>query len=307
MVVAGCGMVLVILTLAGFASRMHWRCEQACHFRVQYFWLLGLAGLFLLCAKRRRLAAVFMVASMINLIMVAGIYWPARTKPGTGQPLKCIAFNVLGENDRHDEVLAFLRREQADLVLLMEVQPAWKASIEQLQDLYPYQLVEAQVDHFGIALLSRNPLESRLAKFGGAEVTTVVAGVPWESRTILFVGTHPLPPGTGAMAAARDEQLIALASFLNGQEDPVVLMGDLNTTSYSHVFHDLCSTTGLRDSRQGFGVQASWMPHLPVLEIAIDHCLVPPEIHVADRHVGPRMGSDHRPVIVELMWSAVVP
>ena len=304
-IVAAAAIVLVALTLAGFAARMNWRCEQACHFRVQYFWLLGIAGLLLLCAKRRRLAALVLVASLLNLIAVAGIYWPASSKPGAAEMLKLVSFNVLGENQRYDDVVAFLRSEQSDLVLLMEVQPAWKECIEQLRDLYPHQLVEARDGHFGIALLSRHPLETaRIETFGSAELPSVVATVRLADRRVLVVGTHPPPPGTRSMAAARDEQLLALVTFVKSQNDPIVLIGDLNTTSYSPAFRDLCESTGLRDSRQGFGIQASWTPRLPVLEIAIDHCLVPAQSHVAERRVGPRLGSDHRPVIVELMWSA---
>jgi endonuclease/exonuclease/phosphatase (EEP) superfamily protein YafD len=303
-ITAAVAIVLVALTLAGFVARMNWRCEQACHFRVQYFWLLGLAGLFLLCVKRRRLAALALIASLVNLVVVAGIYSPARTEPAAAQKLKLVSFNVLGENQRHDDVAAFLRSEQPDLVLLMEVQPAWKECIAQLGDLYPHQIVEARAGHFGIALLSREPLDqASIQTFGSAELPSVVTTIRLADRQLLFVGTHPPPPGTRAMAEARDEQLRALASFVKSQNGPVVLMGDLNTTSYSPVFRNLCESTGLRDSRQGFGIQATWMPRLPILEIAIDHCLVPPEIHVANRRVGPHLGSDHRPVIVELMLS----
>ena len=140
--------------------------RPACHFRVQYFWLLGIAGLLLLCAKRRRLAALVLVASLLNLIAVAGIYWPASSKPGAAEMLKLVSFNVLGENQRYDDVVAFLRSEQADLVLLMEVQPAWKECIEQLRDLYPHQLVEARPGilalHYSAAIRWKLPASKRL-------------------------------------------------------------------------------------------------------------------------------------------------
>src|SRR5436190_24112621 len=42
---AAAGTVVVVgLTLSGFAARWWWRFEQACPFRVQYFWLLALAS-----------------------------------------------------------------------------------------------------------------------------------------------------------------------------------------------------------------------------------------------------------------------
>jgi endonuclease/exonuclease/phosphatase (EEP) superfamily protein YafD len=164
--------------------------------------------------------------------------------------------------------------------------------------------VEARSDHFGIALLSREPLERvRTVWLGSAKLPTVVAELRHGGRPLLLVGTHPPPPGNRSMATLRNEQLAAVASFVRQQTIPAVVAGDLNATSYSPFFQNLCASAGLRDSRQGFGIQASWTPRLPVLELAIDHCLVPPAIHVADRRVGPHLGSDHRPVQVRLTWT----
>jgi endonuclease/exonuclease/phosphatase (EEP) superfamily protein YafD len=79
----------------------------------------------------------------------------------------------------------------------------------------------------------------------------------------------------------------------------LVLLGDLNTTSWSPHFRDLINTAGLKDSRAGFGIQPTWPAGTPPLWIPLDHCLVSPEIKVHDRRVGPNVGSDHFPVIVE--------
>jgi endonuclease/exonuclease/phosphatase family metal-dependent hydrolase len=57
---------------------------------------------------------------------------------------------------------------------------------------------------------------------------------------------------------------------------------------------------GLRDSREGFGLQNSWPAYWPWLSITIDHCLVSRDIRLIDRKVGPDIGSDHYPVLVEV-------
>jgi endonuclease/exonuclease/phosphatase (EEP) superfamily protein YafD len=82
-----------------------------------------------------------------------------------------------------------------------------------------------------------------------------------------------------------------------------LVVGDLNTTDFSPCFRDFLKASGLQDSRQGRGIQASWGP-FPLLEIAIDHCLTAPEIAVMQRRVGPHLGSDHRPVIIDLRLPA---
>jgi endonuclease/exonuclease/phosphatase family metal-dependent hydrolase len=164
--------------------------------------------------------------------------------------------------------------------------------------------VVSRRDNFGIALLSKTPWRDvQTEEFGVSEVPTIVATLVHAEINWTFVGTHPVPPGSAATSAARNEQLALIADYVQRQSLPVVIAGDLNLTSHSPYFHDLLGATNLRDSRQGFGVQASWSPRLPALEIPIDHVLVPPEFQVTNRRVGPRMGSDHRPVVAAISWA----
>ncbi len=296
--------MLIGLTFGGFFARYWWRFEQASHFCVQYLWLLTpLAGVLWL-ARCWRLAAVATAATLVNLSLVAPIYWPAAPPPVEGESLRLISFNVLAENRRHADVLEFLRGQQAEIVLLMEVDSTWSSKLADLSDIYPHRHVIPREDHFGIALLSRIPLEDvQTMEFGTAGLPSVVAKFSRSGREVLLLGTHPLPPGTAQMAAERNEQLQEIAEYVRQQKAAVILAGDLNVTSYSPYFTDLLDDTNLRDSRQGFGVQASWAPRLPILQIPIDHCLVSPEIGVLDRRIGPDLGSDHRPVLVELRIS----
>ncbi|MBW1762831.1 MAG: hypothetical protein JRJ64_15305 [Deltaproteobacteria bacterium] len=68
---------------------------------------------------------------------------------------------------------------------------------------------------------------------------------------------------------------------------------------WNHHFRRLLKRTGLRDSSQGRGVQPTWPTHNPLLRIPIDHCLHSEGIHVVQKKIGPAVGSDHYPVIVD--------
>jgi endonuclease/exonuclease/phosphatase (EEP) superfamily protein YafD len=186
-------------------------------------------------------------------------------------------------------------------VLLLEVDEAWKRALGELADVYPQQHVVARDDHFGLALLSRIPWDRiETLQTGDAELPTVVAEWPLdESGRLTFIGSHPLPPGSRVMAKMRNEQLRELAALAKQTSGPVILAGDLNVTSFSPYFRDLLRDSGLWDSRQGRGIQATWGP-MPLLEIAIDHCLLSREFAVRHRYVGPHLGSDHRPVTIDV-------
>ena len=304
---AAAGTVVVAgLSLSGFAARWWWRFEQACHFRVQYFWLLALARVVLLAARRRRLAVLAALAAIVNGLTFLPLYWPPPIAITGGQKLRVVSFNVLSGNSEREGVLAFVREKQADLVLLLEVSNDWARAVERLSDLYPHRHIVPRDDNFGIALLSRIPWRDvQTVELGQAAVPTIVAQFEIDQHPVVLIGTHPLPPGSRSMATLRDEQLVEVAKLVRGQQGAAIVAGDLNTTDFSPCFRDLLATTSLRDSRQGHGIQASWGP-FPFLEIAIDHCLVSPEIAVLQRSVGPHLGSDHRPVIVDLRFHGTV-
>ncbi len=304
--VAACTVVVILFTFAGFAARYWWRLEQLCHFRVQYFWLLANAAAVMLLGGRRRLAALAGIAAVVNLATILPIYIPARRdQPSSAagfQPVRLVSFNVLGKNRQYDDVAGWLRNESADVVLLMEVQPHWMPAIESLRDLYPHQQVEPRRDNFGIALLSKSPWDKiETVEFGSAELPSVVATFNSEGTPWTLVGTHPLPPGSAQAAAARNEQLADIGKFVKHQPGPVLVAGDLNLTEHSPYFNDLLRAGDLHDSRQGIGIQASWSARLPGLDLPLDHVLVSREWIVNSRRVGPHLGSDHRPVVAQLM------
>jgi len=292
--------IAATLTFAAFAARYHWRLEQACHFRVQYFWSLLLAAVVLRAAKRPRIAALALIASLTNLAVIAPIYWPTQSPNNTGPKLRVISFNLLRDNPEHAAVTQFLRHEQADIVLLMEVTPEWATVIETLGDVYPHQKIVSRSDAFGIALISRHAWdECQAIDIGADDLPTLVAYFRVDEAPFIFIATHPLPPGSRTTAQERNFQLAALGRFARQASAATILVGDLNITDFSPYFGDLLRVSGFRDSRQGRGVQASWGPLVGV-EIPIDHCLVSPTIAVRNRHIGPHLGSDHRPVVVDL-------
>jgi endonuclease/exonuclease/phosphatase (EEP) superfamily protein YafD len=58
---------------------------------------------------------------------------------------------------------------------------------------------------------------------------------------------------------------------------------------------------GLCDTRAGFGLQASFPAWSAVMRIPIDHVLASCSIGVRDRWIGPDIGSDHLPVLIDLV------
>ena len=81
-----------------------------------------------------------------------------------------------------------------------------------------------------------------------------------------------------------------------------MVVGDLNCTPWSPHFRRLLRDAGLRDVARGRGLEPTWYPTSLPLGIPIDHVLVSDEIGVANRELGSDLGSDHRPVRVEISF-----
>jgi endonuclease/exonuclease/phosphatase (EEP) superfamily protein YafD len=137
--------------------------------------------------------------------------------------------------------------------------------------------------------------------FATAEPRAVEVSFDVGNSQIRVLGSHPLSPITAERAALRDAQLEWAADWAAGQAGPVVVTGDLNATQWSHAWRGLVAETDLRDSTRGFGLQPSFpMDGNPLIRVQIDHLLHSGALVTLDRHLGPRLGSDHAPLIVRL-------
>jgi endonuclease/exonuclease/phosphatase (EEP) superfamily protein YafD len=95
--------------------------------------------------------------------------------------------------------------------------------------------------------------------------------------------------------------MVEMADFVNQSKHPAIVMGDLNMSMWSPYFRQFIQATGMKSSRQGFGVQPSWPADSPLLQIPIDHCLVSKDdILLIHNRIGKDIGSDHYPLIADL-------
>jgi endonuclease/exonuclease/phosphatase (EEP) superfamily protein YafD len=290
-----------VATLAGWLSWWWWPGELASHFRVQYFWI-GLVCVLALAAGRHwRDAALAAIPVILNLAVILPLYWPTSALPSDSPSLRVASINVYSGNRRHADVLKFIGDCHPDVVVLLEVTTHWQDLFDGLKADYPFQEIELRGNNFGIGLVSRVPLESATVReTGAAGLPSIVARLRWNGAPVTIIGTHPLPPGRSDMWRLRNDQFAALAQHFRTLNEAVVLIGDLNSTSWSAHFGTLLDGTRLRDSRAGYGVQNSWPAWSIFPRISIDHCLVSPEIVVRKRFIGPDVGSDHFPLVLDL-------
>ncbi len=297
------GTVLAFLaTVTGFLGRLWWIFELTSHFRLHLALALGALAAIWALKRRWRLAAIGGAVAAVNAVLVLNLLWPLDNPVATAGPqLRLVTLNVHTANERSDLVLEFLRRIDADVVQLIEVNERWMIDLGSLHTNYPHLIAEPREDNFGIVLFSRLPLtNSEVVEFGKAEVPSITATIAVGGQDIFLLGTHLLPPGSAENARLRNEQLKEIAARIRRCALPAIVLGDLNCTPWSPYFGELLRDSGLKNTSRGRGLFGSWPAWLPLARISLDHCLVTPAIHVINKQLGPPVGSDHLPLVIEL-------
>ena len=291
-------------TLAGYLAGLHWVLELFSHFRIQLAVGALLLLLLALLLRRRWSGALALAALLANLYPV----WPYL--PGLGraeaQPppsLRVMAFNLHHRHADLAAVEAYLARARPDFVLLTELPPGGADWLAGLRPAFPHQAVERISTVFDVALLSRAPLASADFDRSVASylpvLTTRICDPGTPARCLTVIGLHAANPlGNSGL---RDRQLRLAAQKAAAVSDGMVLMlGDLNTTPWAPIFGEVLERGRLRDSAQGFALKGTWMSRNPLFGLPIDHVLLGDGIEPTARRVGPDLGSDHFPLIVDL-------
>jgi endonuclease/exonuclease/phosphatase (EEP) superfamily protein YafD len=309
---SGCGIAIVLITLLSLLSNVAWHpyLELTTHFRVQYWVISILLFIGVLCQRSKRWIWVCLFSLAIQLEAILPWYLPPSIS-STGvnlYPVRILLSNVYFRNQNPHKLLDLVAVEHPDLIVIQEKTAVWITALEPLKSEFPY-FFQAPDD---IAIWSRLPLQTPTL-MGASGQSSIAATVTIANQPVAIVATHPPPPKPNLLQL-RNAEFDWVATHIQAQSTPVILIGDLNTTVWSPYYRQLEHTTGLYNTRRGFGILPTWpapTPYAksrallnwltPLLRIPIDHCLVSPEIRVRSLRLGPNVDSDHLPLIADLL------
>jgi endonuclease/exonuclease/phosphatase (EEP) superfamily protein YafD len=289
--------------LLATAGGAHWALDLLSHFPHQCLVLLLLALCVQVPARRWWTAALLLPSIALTVARLWPLWFGGGPDPATGAvPLRVLAVNLCYENATPDAVLPQVEAFAPDLLAMTEFTPDARDRLQPLRAHYPHAVEVPRTGAFGIALWSRVPLrDAHTVPIGDFGFPTIVAIADTAAGPLGVVVAHPPPPRGAANTHARDSAIAALPALLATLPPRRLVLGDLNATRWSSPLRALLAATGLRDSCEGRGLQASWPSSLPRwLGIAIDHVLVSPDLAVTERRVGDAFGSDHLPVLATI-------
>lgn len=307
-------------TLLGFAGNIWWMFELLDHPRPQYCLIL-LVALVVGGISHQAWSFIWCLPLALNLIVILPLFFTfpeASNFKGSANPplsntLRIIHANLDRGNLNTTPAIQYIESQNVDLILLQEVTAKWLAKLE--SDITKYKVVKSLPleDSLGVAMLvpvkpskSIEVLTTQIIKLPSYSnrpliETTVKLGT-LKVAVLSFSVIRPRSTDTSAFQIVEFDSVSDWSHSQqkeNGSE--VVIIGDFNSTSWSARFRSLLHKSELHNSQRGFGFQPTWHSDLPSwLMIAIDHCLHSKSLKTINRSTGPKIGSDHLPVFVEL-------
>jgi endonuclease/exonuclease/phosphatase (EEP) superfamily protein YafD len=286
-----------LVSVAAFFGQYSWRLDLIANFRPQLGVLLLVLGLLLMAGRWWKTGWAVLIIAVGNMLTVLPLFLEPTTPTPTEAEFRVLSFNLRASNEQFAAVIDYIDEVDADVVFLHEVSRPWELAIASAD--LDYQIYNSREGDLIFATLVMTKDEADVHSYGFELRGPRAVQVEVDGLTLL--GIHPLSPTDEERAHLRNQQLGFVREWFETTPGPRVVAGDFNATPWSYPFRQLVNESGAQNSQRGFGLQASYPVRASaLLRVPIDHLLLSEDLGVVDRQLGPALGSDHFPLVVDL-------
>ena len=313
-------LTLLCVSVANAAGPERWWLGSVNLFLPQWLWALPVALLlpwYLARAWRWSWVPLVLLAWVVGPLMGWSFGAAGFTSRENGTSLRIMTYNVKWGRRNPVALLANIAAADPDLILMQDSENVMDRVLRTLDK-----------PGWSVVQLSQYTVLSRHRITGARLVRPTPEHNYQYVRCIVHLGTrqialydaHLITPrfALGALkenategqgdvrqnAALREQEADALAASIRTANVPSILAGDLNAPVQSRVCRTLYET-GLRDAFStagwGYGYTYGQSTRLRYPFVRIDHIMVSPEWQVLQCREGGPGGSDHSPVIADLV------
>lgn len=219
--------------------------------------------------------------------------------------LSIMVSNVYQYNRRADKCLRVIKKNEPDVVLLVETDDWWMQAVSQLENHYKYKVLFPLDNTYGMLLYSKLPLENTEIKFLIQDhIPSIHTKVVLRngSRVQLYC-IHPEPPAPGESlrTTERNAEILLVGKMAKECPLPSVVFGDLNDVAWSYTTKLFLKTSGLLDPRRGRGFYNSFNAKHLFLRWPLDHFFCSKEFRLVKLKRLEHIDSDHFPMLLKVI------
>lgn len=325
-IIYGTGLFSIISTALALSGSKMWLADLSTHLIPQHVFVQLLFLVYLFYKKRSitstggLLLIICTVAALTgNYRAISPLYRKQHEVKIQSVDENCkssdFSFTVLNlwsSNPYPQKVADYLKNQNPDILILVEVTPQWEKALTGLGSIYKNQVVTVREDNFGLAVYSKFPiLSSKIYETDEEKRPIIYCRVQLGDLSEMDVlAIHPTPPKHPRYFNLRTKYFKRVTEIINILNDkppashkPMVVGGDFNCPHWSPFFKTLLQETSLLDTGAGLGFSPTWPTYLPFLLGPIDHCITSKGIKVLARGTGPFLWSDHFPLELHMTIS----
>jgi endonuclease/exonuclease/phosphatase (EEP) superfamily protein YafD len=235
------------------------------------YWLLGLLFLAL---KQPRLTMISFICCAFLCIYLKSATNPALQLPTkTGEPtLKIAQFNLSAHAGDYNSFLNVLRKTNADVISVQEVEPYWANVLEDsLRIMYPHQCSYLSTNIYSLKVLSKYSFAVCDTLFCD-KVPSLILGFRnrLKDKPVYLISTYIEPPVFLSAYKRMQKQMDTIAFKIKSINAPTITVGDYNVASSTKEVQQFRQMANLNDSRRGYRPSRT-DGHFSLFDVPTDH------------------------------------
>ncbi|MEX0876762.1 MAG: endonuclease/exonuclease/phosphatase family protein, partial [Phycisphaerales bacterium] len=203
------------------------------------------------------------------------------------------------------------REEDADILILVELDQTWHDRLQSVAANYPHQTETVLPDGLGLGVWSKLPIKvSEIRHIVSDLRPSIYTTIALGEHDIRLVAIHPTPPALPVEgedkrygSRIRDAELMLLAADIEDRPDANwIVAGDFNDVAWSRTTALFTDVSGLADPRIGRGLVNTYHARYMLMRYPLDHVFVAEDFAVESFRRVKAPGSDHFAVRLALQF-----